>query len=199
MATALSTLITECRNELIDTGGSPRWTNAEFLEYANACMREIARLKPEEVSTLASLSLADGAYQTLPNTYDALIELVSNADGVTIREVEYAALKSSLTFAQTTGEPREFARMSANQFAVYPAVTGGGTTVTALVVDPPSYTTVNDNLDLSDAALQAVVHYMIYRARSKDAEDTVMAARAIDAYNKFRMLLGGDGGTNSAQ
>lgn len=192
--TALSTLITECRNELIDTGGSPRWTNAEFIEYANAFGRELTRLAPDEVTARVTLALAAGAYQTLPDSYEALVELTENAAGEAIREVDYRSLKASITFANTEADadgPTEFARIRGSEYAVYPAVPGGGANVTAMVIDPPVFTTVNDVIPFSDGMLPAMTYYMVYRARSKDAEDTVMLARAQDAYQKFRLLIGG--------
>lgn len=195
---ALSSVITECRNELIDTGGSPRWTDAEFIEYANAFFRELARLAPGEVSSSVTLNLAAGAYQTLPDTYDGLVDISANAAGVAVREVDYQSLKASLTFAATTGEPTEFARVHGDVYAVYPAVAGGGTTVTAVVVDPPSVTVVGDTVPVSDGLLPAMVQFMVYRARSKDAEDTVMLSRAQDAYTKYRQLIGGSDGSAAA-
>ena len=192
--TALSTLITECRNELIDTGGSPRWTNAEFIEYANAFGRELAKLAPSEVSARVTLSLAAGAYQTLPDAYDELVELTSNAAGEAMREVDYRSLKASITFANTEADadgPKEYAKINGAEFAVYPAVPGAGANVTAIVIDPPAFTTVNDALPFSDAILPAMVHYMVYRARMKDAEDAIMLARGQEAYQKFRLLIGG--------
>lgn len=192
--TALSTLITECRNELIDTGGSPRWTNAEFIEYANGFFRELARLAPDELSTTVTLSLAAGSMQTLPDAYDALVDIVTNAGGAPVREIDYRALKAYSAYPTTEADadgPYEFARVTGGQFAVYPAVPGGGASVTAIVVDPPVVTTVNDQIAIGDALLPAMVQYMLYRARMKDAEDTVMASRAAAAYQQFRALIGG--------
>ena len=199
--TALSTIITECRNELIDTGGSPRWTNAEFIEWANAFFRELAKLAPDEVSARVTLTLAQGAFQTLPNQYDALVELTTNAAGESIREVDYQSLKASLTWSNTVADadgPKEFARISGVEYAVYPAVDAGGASVTAVVIAPPSVTSVGDTIPVPDSLFPALVHYMIYRARSKDAEDTIMLSRAQDAYQKFRLLIGGTGGSETA-
>lgn len=196
----LSTLITECRNELIDTGGV-RWTNAEFIEYANAFFKELGKLAPSEVTARVTLALAAGAFQTLPDAYDALVELTTNSVGTSMREVDYPSLKAALTWSTetaTSAGPLEWARIAGAEFAVYPAVASGGANVTAIVIDPPAVTAVGDTVALSDATLAAMVQYMVYRARSKDAEDTIMLARAQDAYTKFRQLLGGDSGSAAA-
>ena len=198
---ALSSIITECRNELIDTGGSPRWTDAEFIEWTNAFFRELAKLAPTEVTARVTLTLAQGAYQTLPDQYEDLVELTSNAAGESIREVDYQSLKASLTWANTIADadgPKEFARISGSEYAVYPAIDAGGASVTAVVIDPPSVSGTGDTVPVTDGLLPALVHYMIYRARSKDAEDTIMLSRSQDAYQKFRQLIGGTGGSEAA-
>jgi len=198
---ALSTVITDCRSELIDTGGSPRWTDAEFLTYANAFFRELASLAPAAVTSRVTLALAAGAYQSLPDAYVDLVELSSNAGGTSMREVSYAALKASLSWGNVEADadgPLEYARVTGSEFAVYPVVPGGGANVTAFVVYPPTISTVNDAVPASPDLLPALYQYMIYRARSKDAEDTIMMARGQEAYQKFRTLIGGDGGSPAA-
>jgi len=191
---ALSTLITECRNELIDTGGTPRWTDSEFIEYANAFFRELAQLAPDEVSARVTLTLAVGAFQTLPDAYTSLVELTTNSAGVSMREVDYRTLKATLTFSTENADsegPVEWARITTSEYVVYPAVPGGGANVTAIVVDPPAVTGTGDTIPVADSLFPAMQQYMIYRARSKDAEDTIMRARATEAYAKFRGLIGG--------
>ncbi len=196
----LQTVITEARNELIDTG-AVRWTNAEFIEWANSFFRELATLAPDEVTARVTLSLAAGAFQTLPDQYAGLVELTTNSAGVSMREVDYSALKASLTWSTEEADsegPVEWARIAGYEYAVYPAVPGGGASVTAIVVDPPTVSAVGDTVPVSDAMLAPMTHYLIYRARSKDAEDTIMLARAADAYTKFRQLIGGAGGSAAA-
>lgn len=198
---ALSVVITDCRNELIDTGGTPRWTDAEFLSWANAFFRELASLAPDYVSARVTLSLAAGAYQSLPAQYTDLIELISNAAGESIREVSYAALKASISWGNTDADadgPKEYARVSSGEFAVYPAAPSGGATVTALVIEAPTIAAVGDSVPGTPDLLPALYQYMIYRARSKDAEDTVMMARGQESYQKFRQLIGGASGSPAA-
>lgn len=195
MAT-VSDLITRCRLELIDTGGSPRWTDPEFLGFYNQFLEEVASLAPDRVSATQNLNFVAGAKQTLPASVRALVAVVRNSNGEACTPFDLDLLQRfdpTWIQAPTSTTVKQYAYNPDVPRVVYvnPPL-AGSVTVEAIVVPVlTAAAAVGNTVAIADDVIPAAVNYMMYRACFKDAEDTAMAAKADHYFGRMKALLEG--------
>ena len=184
-----------------------RWPTAELVRYLNDGQRDIALVRPDATSTTATLTLAAGARQTLPSVGAKLLEVIRNTSGNkrAIRLVNRIVLDSqdpdwyNLTgvteIKHYTYDPRE-----PRIFYVYPPAAASDASAELIysayptdITEPNStalYTAVTGNVSVADIYVNALVNYILYRAYSKDSENTQNAALAASFYQLYQSLLG---------
>ena len=184
-----------------------RWPTAELVRYLNDGQRDIALVRPDATSTTATMALAAGARQTLPAAGAKLLEVIRNTNGTkrAIRLVNRVILDAQVpNWYNLTGvteikhytfDPRE-----PRIFYVYPPAASTGASAELIysayptdITEPSSgalYSAVSGNISVADIYVNALVNYILYRAYSKDSENTLNASLAASFYQLYQNLLG---------
>ena len=184
-----------------------RWPTAELVRYLNDGQRDIVLVRPDATSTMGTQSLVAGARQTIPSTGAKLIEVIRNSgtNKRAIRLTDRTILDAQVPdwYNQTgvteikhyTFDPRE-----PRTFYVYPPAASSGASAELIysayptdISEPSSgalYSAVSGNISVADIYVNALVNYILYRAYSKDSENTQNAALAASFYQLYQNLLG---------
>jgi len=184
-----------------------RWPTAELVRYLNDGQRDIALVRPDATSTTATMALAAGARQTLPSVGAKLLEVIRNTSGTkrAIRLVDRVILDAQnpnwynitgvTEIRHYTFDPRE-----PRIFYVYPPAASTGASAELIysayptdITEPSAgalYSAVTGNISVADIYVNALVNYILYRAYSKDSENTQNAALAASFYQLYQNLLG---------
>jgi len=191
------TLIQTVANELQDAD-LVRWTLPEMAGYVNDGQRFILTKIPSATAQERTLTLDAGVEQGVPGDCFALLELLRNAHGrqSAIRQVARAALDASApgwtagakknSVVHFISDPRQPLR-----FDVYPPAADGVQVVALLALNPaPIGEDGAGALTLRAEYAEALRHYMLYRAWSKDAEYGANAALASAHYQALADALG---------
>lgn len=196
--------------ETIQDLSAVRWSTAELVRYLNDGQRESLRLRPDAFATATTLTLVDGAKQTLPATAAKLLDVVRNAAAASskraVRIINRQLLDSQLpdwhiAAPAVTTIHYMYDPINPRQFFVYPPAT----VLTQLdivvaqyptdITEPASsttYTSVSGNIGMSDGLANALTDYVIARAFMKDAEQAGNAARAQAHYAMYTSALSTD-------
>jgi hypothetical protein len=189
MPIAATELLTRA-SEILQDESFVRWTKAELLRWANDAARETIVRRPGSRGVTAALTLVAGTKQSLPASGVELLDVVRNlaADGVTpgrsVRRVDRQLLDDQNPDWHTLRQAAKvkhytFEERAPKVFYVYPPVLAA-TKVEALYSElPPVIVADTDTLDMGAEYLNVLVHYMVFRAMSKDSEyanGTVAAA-----------------------
>lgn len=210
MTTTVQSIIKNAQILLLDVDGV-RWPATELIDALNAGQRDIATLRPDQFTLMVPMALAAGARQALPANCAKLIEVPRNTAGGAIRQVSRNLLDAiSPTWYTQAGvttiqhfchDPRE-----PGVIYVYPPAASVGASVdlvyNALPADVPAvteatYTGVTGNVSVPDVFVNALLHFVLFRAFGKDAE-TGNAALSASHYQLFKAGLSDDLTTRQA-
>jgi hypothetical protein len=204
MPIAAQPIIRRAQIDLQDPDGV-RWPASELVDALNQGQRAIVMARPDQTARYQDMALAAGVRQALPAEFAALIDVPRNAGGRrrTITKVDqlmldqcapdWQGLQAVLEvehFMHDLREPRTF--------LVYPPVRQGvqvQITASAYPTDVPApggaaSSTVTGSIGLPDQWERALLHYVMFRALSKDAEFGGNAAQATAHYGLFTAELG---------
>jgi hypothetical protein len=195
--------------ETIQDLSAVRWSTAELVRYLNDGQREALMFRPDVFATSTTLTLVDGARQTLPSTAAKLLDVIRNAASASSRKAVRIVNRqlldsqvpdwhiappavSAIHYMYDPVNPREF--------YVYPPAT----VLTQLdvvvaqyptaIAEPGSgtYTAVSGNIGMPDILANALTDYVIARAYMKDSEQAGNAGRAQAHYVLFTAALSTD-------
>lgn len=203
MVIAAQGIVLEAQTALQDLTGT-RWPASELVRHLNDGQRVISTKRPDSTATLVDFSCVEGAHQMLPNTAQTLIDVHTNANGRAVTKVDRHLLEATSRSWTTTTKaaPIHFMYSLAEPraFYVYPPATSGTTLSCVFSVYPTDvaaptapgklYTTVTGNISLPDEFEMALLHYVLFRAYSKDAEFGGNAALATNHYQLFKAEIG---------
>lgn len=167
-----------------------RWPLPEKTRWAFDAQLEIAQFKPEAVAKIASIPLAAGARQNLPDDGVALLDVLGNTGGSAVRIVSRELLDASTPgWQQGKGSNSVrhviFDLTNPTSFYVYPP--SDGRAALDLV-----YAAIPDSGFLLDQTwLAPVVNYVLYRAYGKDAEYAGNGELAAAYYQAFLAAVQG--------
>jgi hypothetical protein len=173
-----------------------RWEEAELLEWLNDGQRVIARGPATDVYVLRDNITCDaGSVQDLPEDNLRLVEVVKNvSNGRAILQADYALADAlSPTWrASSAGIAQNYFYDERNpqQVELYPPQAGGELIEIVYNADPPD-ANITGNLVINEVFADAILDYIVYRALSKDTEDTATETRKADRY--FQAFLIGAG------
>lgn len=204
---------------LNDTGelSARRWPLAELCGWLNDGMKAIVIQKPSASAVNVSLSLVRGTLQTIPQGYVSILRPVRNVRAErsdrqprktisVIPEEQLSALNPawhdeySVRYMQ---QVKHFVFDEANPraFYVYPGNDGTGAIEVVLCAEPQEIKPINGvnpadlaaydvAIPLEDIYSGVLLDYVLYRARSKDAQEAGSATRAALHYQQFANALG---------
>lgn len=183
-----------------------RFTEPEFLEWANDAQDQIASLHMRAADQYVTLTLAAGARQDLrliaPDVrWLRLQELTCNVvDGApvgpTIRQVSRPILDTAFrtwrSRTATATQVEEYAVDEREQFTfdVFPPVAAGTQVYALAAIKPTPLQALDDTISLAPGFDIAMVDYVLFRFFSKDANDPTYSARAQTHMQLFLSGLG---------
>jgi hypothetical protein len=167
--------------DLQDTDGT-RWPVLEQLGHLNEALRTLLTLRPDLNALTAPFTPVAGATQTLPATACTFIDVPRNAAGRkrAITKVDRNLLDRQAPDWMSTPPSTEalhfmFDLREPRVFHIYPPLSV--TALLELTVSPyPPEITQASTIDLPAYWDTALLHYMLHRAYSKDAEFGANAA-----------------------
>jgi hypothetical protein len=136
-----------------------------------------------------------GTVQSLPDNAIRLAEVVKNVSGGSaIYQSDYAtanALSRSWRNASTgTAEVYFYDPSNPKQFEVYPPQSGGEL-IEIVYNAQPVDATISGNIVISDMYADSLIDYIVYRALSKDTEDSATdLGKATAFYRAFLVGIG---------
>lgn len=205
------TLITEVSRDLNDqeVGNEfVRWTQADLLEFAYDACVQIALLKPDAAAHTETITLVPGEEQSLGQDCHTLSDITFNVDASGKKTdgpnmSDYDTMRSvrrrQCAPKDGTYKAVNFAvdKNNRTKFYVSPPVpdtvppTVARVEVVCSGIKSPLLLT--DEVPVASAYHTAVVHYMLYRAHSRDEESvgSVTRARAFlqEFYNTLRVRV----------
>lgn len=199
MAITAKSLIDKASVQLLDTSNK-RWTRAELLGWLNDGQRYITVVKPASCSVTDSVQLAAGARQMIPAWGYQLLDVTRNlgtdsaTPGASIRiisrevlegyDMSWTAAPPSTVVQNYTYNPQEQA-----VFYVYPPSTGTNYVEITYSTLPADITDETGPITLADAFATILLDYVLFRAQSKDGEQSIGAAQAKLYFDSFTMAL----------
>lgn len=171
-----------------------RWTPAELYLWIDEAQRFIAKVVPEALATQATVTLAVGAEQMLPDDGVFLFRVVRDGSGYIPRQTtkrgmdvvspnwySEAASASIRQYMMDDYEPR--------RYWVYPP-NNGASAVIEYQRKPVAVVDDTTALSCADHFFTAVLDYVLYRAYDKDAEDAANKALSESHFQRVSTHLG---------
>lgn len=194
MAIPVADIIDQVKVTLMDVDGA-RWPTGELVEWLNKAVREIIRLVPDAGVLTIDHALVAGVRQTLPTGGLRLVDVVKNATGgAAIRQMDRDVLDvyrpAWRTETNAVVQGYLYDSRDPKSFEVFPG-RAGAASVTIVYQAIPDEADVGENLPLDDIYQGAVIDYMLFRAHSKDSEDSSPDMQRAQAYYQgFLATLG---------
>lgn len=179
-----------------------RWTQAELLEYLSDAQRAAVLVRPEVNPVTATLQLAAGTKQDIPDEGFVLIDVVRNLGtdgsipGRAITPVDRAALDQTNPNWHA-GPPDAtvinfvYDIRNRRTFYVSPPQPDTGRNRVEIVHarSPEEITATSDDLGVDDIYIPALVAYVLHRAYIKDISVEGQGAQRSGAYYEMFMQL----------
>jgi hypothetical protein len=199
MTTTAQSIIKDAQVHLQDEAGV-RWPATELVAALNDGQRELVTLRPDMFTVTAALALVAGPKQSTPVNCAELLSVPRNTSGPAIRAVERRLLddvdpawhtKTGVTTIQHVARES----FEPNHFYVYPPAAATGASVDLIYAAWPAdvatpagaaFSTVAGNINTDDQFKNALLHFVLFRSYSKDAEFGGNAATAGAHYALFK-------------
>lgn len=198
----VSTPLTQV-SEILQDAGTITWTTSDLLEWMNDAILALVGQKPEVSTVRASVLLVPGPDQTLSGASDLrLVEVVCNMGtsgtvyGKAISEGDASALddfQPSWRSESGATEIKDYMFDDAfpKAFSVYPPAHATTPVYVQVIksVLPATLTAYSDTLPVDATYSPALIEWCLYRAFSRDSEQTQNWQRAARHYASFFNLL----------
>jgi hypothetical protein len=202
MTTTAQSIILQAQQQLQDADGV-RWPATDLVTHLNAGIRQLVELRPAEFALTISHPLVAGARQVMPANNALLLEIPRNTTGGPIRPVDRTQLElvddkwytatGKLKIVHTTHDPRD-----PQVFYVWPAAAVGAEVEMVYAAWPdavavpsgPAASTVTGDIPANDRFANCLLHFVLFRAFSVDAEFGGNGALSAAHYQLFTTLAG---------
>lgn len=188
-----------------------RWSPLELQGWLNDAYREIVNLKPDSNAQTGTYACVAGPRQNITGTFaqatellDVIRNVASGSDKSAVKLISrqslddmnrsWYALTGAVTIERFAFDPR-----LSKEFLVYPPAAVGAQLEIIYTAVPVAHTLTEAQLEnpataevirISDSYGNALIDYVVYRAYSKDAEDSANMARATAHYQAFQNSIG---------
>lgn len=180
MAVSAQSILDKVRLQLIDTGASQRWTDAELLDWVSEAQRAIVAAVPSASYKRTTISLVAGTRQSLPADGYKLLDIPRNltaagVEGSPCTSVDRAVLdRQYLTWhtANASGSVLHWTYDPNDplSFFVFPRNDGTGSLEVVYSAHPADVTSVSQDISVRDIFETPITDYVLYRAHSKDSD-----------------------------
>ena len=179
---------------LLQDSTNVRWPETELLNYLNDGQRQIVLQVPNANPVNDDITLAAGTKQAIPSDGIRLLDVVRNTSGNAVRRTERDTLdENNPGWHQETGVTAiknwVFNPDDPKHFYVNPPATTSASLEIVYSASPDDATLVG-NISLDDIYANALLDYILYRAYSKDAENSGNMSKAAGSYAAFNASLG---------
>lgn len=202
--TKVKTVIDRCRTVLKEVSADgTRWTNTELVDWLNEFYLAAAGIAPGKFSEVRAFECQAGTQQELPTDMEQLLEVVRNLDGRMGGIQSATKAMMDTTRRAWHGDPHSndqelfvLDERFPSKFYVWPPAAKGSRIEIAGVVLPKPHT-IGDydcgeiTIHCSDRLAPAMHDYILFRAYSKDSEDTVNAGLAQSHYATYMQSMTG--------
>lgn len=196
-----SSIVSKVRLQLIDTGLTPRWTDAELLGYISDGQRTMVTISPSLTATRIAHPLLQGSRQRIPTDGYMLLDIPRNmgVDGVTpgravriIKRDLLDALKPSWHGAATTPTAQNFLYdpLDPVTFHVYPPSDGQGKVELLYSRMPAEVTSLTDEITTPETFQTGLFYYVMFRACAKDSDFAAGQSLAQSWFTLFNNFMG---------
>jgi hypothetical protein len=196
---------------LLQDEDSVRWTVAELQYWLNDAYKETIGLRPDVNTQTAEYTCVAGPRQVITGSFSNAIRLVevvrnlattSNKSSVRLTDRKSLDTQRRSWYSDTPSVSVEmymFDPRTPKQFLVYPPATTAARLEVIYSVLPAEHTLSDaqllnpataETIRIDDIFATALYDYMLYRAYSKDSEQTAMMQRAVAHYQAFQNALG---------
>jgi hypothetical protein len=196
---------------LLQDEDSVRWTVAELQYWLNDAYKETIGLRPDANTQTAEYTCVAGPRQVLTGSFPNAIRLVevvrnlattSNKYSVRLTDRRSLDTQRRSWYSDTPSASVElymFDPRTPKEFLVYPPATTAARLEVIYSVLPAEHTLSDaqllnpataETIRIDDIFATALFDYMLYRAYSKDSEQTAMMQRAVAHYQAFQNALG---------
>jgi hypothetical protein len=192
-------LIDRAETVLQDTTNT-RWAQAELLSYLNDAQREIVMQRPDAKVTNATFTCAASSKQTLPTGALRLVDVIRNATGKAITQIDRKVLDVQnpswhTGSGNTAVEHFMYDPTDPKNFYVYPVPTNSVQITIAFSestadITISNYTSSTDTIGLDDTYANAILDYMLYRAYQKDSDFGGNMQKVATHYQSFANSIG---------
>ena len=196
---------------LLQDEDSVRWTVTELQYWLNDAYKETIGLRPDANTQTAEYTCVAGPRQVITGSFPNAIRLVevvrnlaSTSNKTSIRLTDRRSLDTQQRswYSETPTASVElymFDPRTPKEFLVYPPASTAARLEVIYSVLPADHTltasqlvnpATTETIRIDDIFATALFDYMLYRAFSKDAEQTAMMQRAVAHYQAFQNALG---------
>jgi hypothetical protein len=196
---------------LLQDEDSVRWTVAELQYWLNDAYKETIGLRPDVNTQTAEYTCVAGPRQAITGSFSNAIRLVevvrnlattSNKSSIRLTDRKSLDTQRRSWYSDTPSASVElymFDPRTPKEFLVYPPATTAARLEVIYSVLPADHTltaaqlinpATAETIRIDDIFATALFDYMLYRAFSKDAEQTAMMQRAVAHYQAFQNALG---------
>jgi hypothetical protein len=196
---------------LLQDEDSVRWTVTELQYWLNDAYKETVGLRPDVNTQTAEYTCVAGPRQVVTSSFSNAIRLVevvrnlaatSNKSSVRLTNRKSLDTQQRSWYSETPTvniEMYMFDPRTPKEFLVYPPATTAARLEVIYSVLPADHTlteaqllnpATTETIRIDDIFATALFDYMLYRAFSKDSEQTAMMQRAVAHYQAFQNALG---------
>jgi hypothetical protein len=175
-----------------------RWPVKELAGYVSDGQRFILNKVPSATAVERELTLAAGVRQQIPDDARALLQVIRNVDGRqrAIRQVARDLL-DACSPGWASGRQRQAVihfiidERTPRLFDVFPPIEAGVKVLASIALEPVAIADTGlTDLTVDDEYAEALFHYALFRAYSKDAEHASILPLATAHQQLFTDALG---------
>lgn len=213
MTVLASAIISRVRTQLIDNGATPRWTDAELLQWLSDGQRTIVTANPRASAKRAIVPLVAGTRQPIPTDGFIYLDAYRNmgaggaTPGTTFVEVAKSLLDAQYPTwhaAPAVAQPfaKAFDPTDPAVFYVYPPSDGTGEIELLYAAAAAEITTTTTPLVIADVFSTPLFDYTMWRCVQKDSDyvsGQQTAAQYLAAFSAFMGAYLKDPGAEATQ
>lgn len=159
---------------LIQDEDGVRWEEPEVLDWINDAAAAIVNVRPMAGAKTETLTLDEGALQRVANAVEVM-DVVRNVGGRAIQRTNRYQLETSAPdwYAMAPSERIihwTFDDRKRTQFYVYPPAAAGHQVEALIARVPARVEAMNQEVDIGEDYINAMVDFVCYRALTKDSE-----------------------------
>jgi len=195
MALTVTQLISDVAREVQDET-HVRWTRPELLDYFNAAQRTFAEQRPDQLVQELDLSISGWRHELAPNVH-TLMDITNNGNTARkrITKTDLWVLDATVPGWRAQAPQREVLHFmhdirSPREVLFYPPAVAGTVVRSVVQLAIADLTDESQDASIPERWMDALRHFVLFRAWSKDAEYGGNKELAASHLMLFNQILG---------